>query len=82
MLTGLRGSFSNLNGPTDQLRWWEYPLEPPVPSPINVDYRCKEALGSPSVASCEAALYEFIQPGLITLDPSIGPIINIAGASD
>ena len=82
MLTGLRGSFSNLGLPADRLRWWEYPLEPVVKSPTDATYTCNKALGSPSVAGCEAALYEFIQPGLVTLDPSVGPLINIAGTSN
>ena len=62
-------------------RWWEYHVGPPTPIPLNVKYACDEALGSPSVANCEAALYEFVQSGEVTLDPELGPIIKVTGES-
>ena len=65
----------------DHPRWWQYPIEPPTPIPVNVVYACDETLGSPSTANCEAALYEFIQSGDVTLDPTLGPIIKTAGIS-
>ena len=63
----------------DHPRWWEYPVGPPTPIPINVQYACDESLGSPSIANCEAALYEFVQSGDIILDPVSGPIIKVTG---
>ena len=60
-------------------RWWEYPVGPPTPIPINVQYACDERFGSPRIANCEAALYEFVQSGDLTLDPVSGPIIKVAG---
>lgn len=63
----------------DHPRWWEFPVEPPTPIPLNVKYACDEALGSPSTANCEAVLYEFVQSGDVTLDPASGPIIKVSG---
>ena len=65
----------------DHPRWWQYPIEPPTPIPVNVKYTCDETLGSPSTGNCEAALYEFVQSGDVTLDPASGPIIKIVGKS-
>ena len=78
MLNGLQSSQNSLilrHHP----RWWEFPTEPPTPIPVNVKYACDEALGSPSAANCEAALYEFVQSGDVMLDPELGPIIKVTG---
>ena len=79
----LKGLETNQNSllARDHPRWWQYPIEPPTPIPVNVKYTCDETLGSPSTANCEAALYEFVQSGDVTLDPASGPIIKIAGKS-
>lgn len=77
----LKGLGANQNSLLDQYhpRWWQYPIEPPTPIPINVKYACDERLGSPSTANCEAALYEFVQSGDVILDPASGPIIKVTG---
>ena len=63
----------------DHSRWWQYSIEPPTPIPVNVNYACDKTLGSPSIANCEAALYEFVQSGDVILDPTSGPIIKVTG---
>ena len=63
----------------DHSRWWQYSIEPPTPIPVNVKYACDKTLGSPSIANCEAALYEFVQSGDVILDPVSGPIIKVTG---
>lgn len=80
IITGLQ-TIQNSLLVRDHPRWWQYPIEPPTPIPVNVEYTCDETLGSPSTANCEAALYEFVQSGDVTLDPASGPIIKIAGKS-
>ena len=80
MLNGLEFNRNSLMY-RDHPRWWEYPIGPPTPVPINVKYACDEALGRPSVANCEAALYEFVQSGDVMLDPELGPIIKVIGIS-
>ena len=80
MLSGLETNQNFLLG-RGHPRWWEYRIGPPTPIPLNVKYACDEALGSPSVANCEAALYEFVQSGDVTLDPELGPIIKVTGES-
>ena len=77
----LKGLGATQNSLLDQYhpRWWQYPIEPPTPIPINVKYACDERLGSPSTANCEAALYEFVQSGDVILDPASGPIIKVTG---
>ena len=78
LLEGLEANQIALLKP-DHPRWWELPSEPPTPIPVNVKYACDATLGSPSIANCEAALYEFIQSGDVTLDPALGPIIKVSG---
>ena len=80
ILNGLDRNLDSLTG-RDHPRWWQYPVGPPTPIPINVKYACEETLGSPSTANCEAALYEFLQSGDVILDPASGPIIKISGES-
>lgn len=80
ILTGLETNQKFLRS-RDHPRWFQYPIEPPTPVPINVKYACDEKLGSPSTANCEAALYEFVQSGDVTLDPASGPIIKVTGRS-
>ena len=63
----------------DHSRWWQYSIESPTPIPVNVNYTCDKTLGSPSIANCEAALYEFVQSGDVILDPMSGPIIKVTG---
>lgn len=77
----LKGLSYNLNSMKsgDHARWWEYPVEPPTPIPINVRYACDKTLGSPSIGNCEAALLEFVQRGNVVLDPMSGPIIKVIG---
>lgn len=72
-----QGSLIGRNHP----RWWQYSIDPPTPVPVNVKYSCDETLGSPSTGNCEAALYEFVQSGDVTLDPALGPVIKLAGKS-
>lgn len=78
ILKGLESIRDSLIG-QDHPRWWQYPVGPPTPIPVNVKYACNATLGSPSTANCEAALYEFLQSGDVTLDPASGPIIKISG---
>lgn len=78
MLKGLSYSLNSLKS-GDHPRWWEYPVEPPTPIPINVKYACDKTLGSPSIANCEAALLGFVQRGSVVLDPMSGPIIKVIG---
>ena len=78
ILIGLQANLISLVG-QDHPRWWQFPIGPPTPIPINVKYSCDERLGSPSTANCEAALYEFVQSGDVVLDPVSGPIIKIVG---
>ena len=78
MLKGIENNRDSLMT-RDHPRWWQYPIEPPTPIPINVKYTCEETLGSPSTANCEAALFEFVQSGDIVLDPTLGPIIKVTG---
>ena len=78
MLKGLSRNGNYLRSETHP-RWWQYPIEPPTPIPINVKYDCDETLGSPSIANCEAALYDLVQSGDVTLDPMSGPIIKVTG---
>ncbi|KAL9131218.1 MAG: hypothetical protein Q9175_006826, partial [Cornicularia normoerica] len=78
ILKGLQTNQNSLIG-RDHPRWWQYPIEPPTPIPVNVKYACDGTLGSPSTANCEAALYEFIQSGDLVLDPASGPIIKVSG---
>ena len=80
VLMGLERNQDSLIG-RDHPRWWQYPIEPPTPIPVNVKYACDAKLGSPSTGNCEAALYEFLQSGDVTLDPVSGPIIRVAGES-
>ena len=80
MLEGLEANQIALFSP-DHPRWWEFPAEPPTPIPVNVKYACDATLGNPSMANCEAALYEFIQSGDVILDPALGPIIKVSGGS-
>ena len=80
MLEGLEANQDALLHP-DHPRWWEFPAVPPTPIPVNVKYACDATLGSPSMANCEAALYEFIQSGDVILDPALGPIIKVSGGS-
>lgn len=80
MINGLQSSLKSLLE-LEHSRWWQYPIEPATPIPVNVKYVCDEALGSPSTANCEAALYEFIQSGDVLLDPMSGPIIKVTGES-
>lgn len=80
ILKGLKTNQNSLIG-RDHPRWWQYPIEPPTPIPVNVKYTCDGTLGSPSTANCEAALYEFIQSGDLVLDPASGPIIKVSGRS-
>ena len=79
MLNGLESSRYSLR--EDHRRWWQYTVEPPTPIPVNVKYVCDATLGSPGTADCEAALYEFVQLGELTLDPMSGPIIKVTGKS-
>ena len=78
MLEGLEANHDSFIG-LDHPRWWQYPLEPPTPIPLNVKYACDKTLGSPSIPNCEAALYEFVQSGDVILDPMSGPIIKVTG---
>ncbi|KAF6226016.1 hypothetical protein HO173_012606 [Letharia columbiana] len=78
ILKGLESNQNSLIG-QDHPRWWQYPVEPPTPIPVNVKYACDETLGSPSTANCEAVLYEFVQSGDVILDPASGPIIKVIG---
>lgn len=80
MLVGLRRAYQALRQ-EDHPRWWQYPLEPLSPSPINVKYECNASLGKPSIGNCEAALFELVQSGNVVLDPAVGPIIYTAGKS-
>ena len=80
MITGLSANPESFTSP-DHPRWWEYPIEPPTPIPVNVKYACDGTLGSPDTANCETALYEFVQSGNVALDPASGPIIKVAGKS-
>ena len=80
ILEGLEANQDALSSP-DHPRWWELPAVPPTPIPVNVKYACDATLGAPSIANCEAALYEFIQPGDVILDPVSGPIIRVSGGS-
>ena len=80
MLEGLQTRQISLLDPGHE-RWWQYPVEPPTPIPINVKYACDETLGSPNIANCEAALYEFVQSGDVTIDPAYGPMIKVTGNS-
>ena len=80
MLEGLEANQDALLHP-DHPRWWEFPAVPPTPIPVNVKYACDATLGSPNMANCEAALYEFIQSGDVILDPALGPIIKVSGGS-
>lgn len=80
ILKGLESNQNSLIG-QDHPRWWQYPVEPPTPIPVNVKYTCDETLGSPSTANCEAVLYEFVQSGDVILDPASGPIIKVTGKS-
>lgn len=78
ILKGLERNPNSLTGLAHP-RWWQYPVGPPTPIPVNVKYACDATLGSPSTANCEAALYEFLQSGDVILDPASGPIIKISG---
>ena len=78
MLQGLRANQRSF-GTRHHPRWWQYPVEPPTPIPVNVKYACDERLGSPSNGNCEAALYEFVRSGDVILDPMSGPIIKVIG---
>ncbi|CAD6593016.1 MAG: hypothetical protein ASARMPREDX12_006656 [Alectoria sarmentosa] len=78
ILDGLESNQISLRG-RDHSRWWQYPIGPPTPIPVNVKYACEATLGSPSTANCEAALFEFLQSGEVILDPASGPIIKISG---
>lgn len=78
MLEGLEANQNALLS-SDHPRWWEFPAEPPTPIPVNVKYACDATFGSPSMANCEAALYEFIQSGDVILEPALGPIIKVSG---
>ena len=80
MLHGLAVNQRSLLG-RNHPRWWQYPIEPPTPIPVNVKYACDGTLGSPSTANCEAALFGFVQSGEVTLDPASGPIIKVTGKS-
>ena len=80
ILDGLESNQVSLRG-RDHSRWWQYPIGPPTPIPVNVKYACEATLGSPSTANCEAALFEFLQSGEVILDPASGPIIKISGES-
>ena len=81
ILKGLEANQNSLRGRDHHPRWWQYPIGPPTPIPINVKYVCDEKLGSPSSGNCEAVLYEFVQSGDVILDPALGPIIKVAGVS-
>lgn len=81
ILKGLEANQNFLRGRDHQSRWWQYPIGPPTPIPINVNYVCDEKLGSPSSGNCETVLYEFVQSGDVILDPALGPIIKVVGAS-
>ncbi len=78
MIKGLQANQDSLTS-RDHLRWWQYPIKPPTPIPVNVKYACDSALGSPSTANCEAALYEFVESGDVIIDPVSGPIIKVTG---
>ena len=78
VLEGLQGGRHVLRRPNHP-RWWVYPIEPLTPVPNNVIYGCDASLGSPSLANCEAALYQFVQSGDVSLDPASGPVIKISG---
>ena len=80
ILEGLEANQNALLSP-EHPRWWEFPAVPPTPIPVNVKYACDATLGSPSMANCEAALYEFLESGDVILDPALGPIIKVSGGS-
>ena len=69
-----RNGLLNFNHP----RWWQYTLGPPTPHPQNVKLTCADKLGSPSSANCEAALFQFLRSGDVTLGPN-HPFIRTAG---
>lgn len=59
-------------------RWWQTTLGPPTPHPSNVKLTCAASLGSPSNANCEAALFQYMRSGPVTLGPK-HPVIRTAG---
>ena len=59
-------------------RWWQATLGPSTPHPSNVKLTCAASLGSPSNANCEAALFQFMRSGHVTLGPK-HPLIRTAG---
>ena len=58
------------------VRWWDFPVQPSIPTPRNVEYQCDPALGKPSFASCEGALFQFLQPGNLDVNPGQSLIIS------
>ena len=78
VLKGLGVSHYTTNHDMDA-RWWEYPLQPSQPTPVNVKYTCDASLGTPSNGNCELALYQFINIGKVVVDPAQGPIIKTSG---
>ncbi|MCJ1483671.1 hypothetical protein MMC06_003839 [Schaereria dolodes] len=78
-ITGLENNSENLLLPEHEGRWWEFPLALTTSPQPDINYRCNVTLGSPSIDSCQAALYQFSQRGQVDLDPTGGPILKIAG---
>ena len=82
ILDGLNGEFIRdlfARNPDLRPRWWEYTFGAPTPTPVNVKYQCEARLGSPSMASCELALFQMRVHGPVVLDPAKGPIIQQSG---
>lgn len=59
-------------------RWWQTTLGPRTPHPSNVKLTCAASLGSPSNPNCEAALFQFMRSGRVTIGPK-HPVIRTAG---